>query len=194
MQSYERRRQNEQCWFVVDSASLAALVLLISGGRAGARWPSGGRRRPAWSAYGLRSTSRSPAGSRRRGRRRGRPCPRRCGARPLHLESPLHQIVRWCCGRVSTRAALAPAQVHALDASEAHEPGHPLASHADAVAECELGVDPRASVGLAGGGVDLGDGGGELGRPARFVPTGGGDAGPSRRTRWSTRKGSGTAR
>ena len=92
--------------------------------------------------------------------------------RAVHVEPPVHQIFGELGCQVPAGTAPAPAPVDALDAGQAHQPGHPLSAHPDALAEAELRVDARSSVGASGLDVDRSDPLGERGvapGPRRWV-------------------------
>ena len=75
-------------------------------------------------------------------------------------EAALHQIL--VHRRRRTRSAMLAPVTDAGQAGGAHQPGHPLAAAGHAESQAELGVHPRCAVGAAGGGMHLGDRGGQL--------------------------------
>lgn len=77
--------------------------------------------------------------------------------RSLHVEAPHHQVLRELGFRVAPGASTALAPVDALDPGRPHEAGHPFSTDPDPLAQAELCVHPRGSVGAAGLRVDLPD-------------------------------------
>ena len=77
------------------------------------------------------------------------------------VEVALHQVFGRRGLRITPGAASVVATVDALDAGLGHEPGHPLARAALALAQDQLGVDPRGPIGTPGHLMDVEHGVGE---------------------------------
>ena len=73
---------------------------------------------------------------------------------PPGAEVTLEQVGNGPGGLVAARCATEPPPGHALDAVEAHQPGHPTVAHGVAPPVHQLGPDPSVPVGLAALGVD----------------------------------------
>jgi hypothetical protein len=90
--------------------------------------------------------------------------------RPWRREVPLHQVRRWCSGRVAACRPVPSTAVDALQAVVTHQPGDPFAADVDIQAQPELGVYAWRAIGAPAAGMDLADLFAEIGvlqRPLR---------------------------
>ena len=138
---------------------------------AGARWPSAGRRRPARSACGRRSTSPRLTGEHVEDGAAVDLAGRGGVFGDVGAPQPVRRVGERTGAAPGRRAVPAPAGAAlavgvAADpgpAGQPHQPGDPLAADPDAHPEAQLGVHPRRPVGAARGRVDVDDGVGQVG-------------------------------